>query len=116
MDVAVVNSDALVVAVDRSLNNNHLDKDKEEGGGVGSGVENNNVQNSLVKIERIVGDGGEEEYKVVAGGFSVKTKAAAEELGGDDDEADVSEAEIQKLLYSAETLRKMDFEDGGDAE
>lgn len=40
--------------------------------------------------------------------------AAAADLG--DGESDATEAELQKLLYHAETLRKMESEDGGEAD
>lgn len=91
MDVAVINSKELVVAMDLSL-----EKDSQ-----------NFVSSSLIRVQYVEG-----------GGYSVENKLIKEATAADlgDGEVDASGADIQKLLYSAETLRKMDFEDGADAD
>lgn len=65
----------------------------------------NDVSTSIVKVERI----GAEDYRASNGSFKVAPESTSL---GDDDEVEASEAEVQKLLYSAETLRKMDSEEG----
>lgn len=63
------------------------------------------AKKSLLKVEHVNG-----EYQVSDG-----VVQDVPDLG--DSETDVTEEEAQLLLYSAENLRKMDFEDGGaDAE
>lgn len=93
MDMAIINNEGLVVAVDLGL---------KEGG------RENSPQNSIVKVECFG-----EQYQVSSGLIKEEGTAAADL---DDGDLDTSEAEIQKLLYWAETLRKMDSEDVGDVE
>lgn len=91
LDVAVVNSRELVVAVDLGL-----EEDSP-----------NFVSSSLIRIQ--CAEGG-----VYSVGDQLIKEAMAVDLG--DGEVDASGADIQKLLYNAETLRKMDSEDGGDVD
>lgn len=88
MDIAIVSSEKAVVAVDPG-------HESASGG---------DLKKSLLKVEHING-----EYKA-----SDDLVQDISDLG--DGETDVSEEELQKLLYSAETLRKMESEDGADAE
>ncbi|KUI66780.1 tRNA (guanine-N(7)-)-methyltransferase non-catalytic subunit trm82 [Cytospora mali] len=89
LEVEVVDGERLLVAVEpNALESGEYDAKK-----------------SLLKVEHING-----EYQV-----SDEVVNDVPDLG--DNETDIATEEIQMLLYSAENLRKMDFEDGGpDAE
>lgn len=96
LDVAVVNSDKLAVAMDLGLSR----------GGA------NEHWHSLIQVQRSTNGSGD--YSVGTGLLKSAAMGASADLG--DGEEDASETEVQKLLYSAETLRKTNFEDGADAE
>lgn len=87
--MAVINSKKLVVSIDVSF---------EQDSPIF-------VSSSLTMIGHTVANS--------IGNGKIKAAAAADL---DDGEADATEAEIQKLLYHAETLRKMENEDGGEAD
>ncbi|ROV99967.1 hypothetical protein VMCG_06237 [Cytospora schulzeri] len=90
LELEVVDGDRLLVAVEPST--------REAGGEY-------DVTKSVLKVEHVNG-----EYQVSEG--VVKD---VPDLGVN--ETDIAEEEMQMLLYSAENLRKMEFEDGGaDAE
>lgn len=91
MDVAVINNKELVVAIDLGL-----EEDSQ-----------NFVSGSLIRVQCVEG-----------GDYMINNKLIKEATAADlgDGEVDAAGADIQKLLYSAETLRKMDSEDGGDAD
>lgn len=86
LDVGIVDSAKLVVAVDTSTNAAAGDHD---------------LKKSLLKVEQRNG-----EYQVSEGLIQ-----DIPEL--EDTSAEILEDELQKLLYTAETLRKLDLEEGG---
>lgn len=83
-----------------------------------------NDKTLLVAVEPNTRDGGEQDAKKsllkvehVKGEYQVSDEVVQDVPDLSDNETDVAEDELQMLLYSAENLRKMDFEEGGaDAE